>query len=265
MRTALVTGSTDGIGEQTARELARAGLRVIVHGRDAEKTEVTRAVLARELPHATLDSVVFDFEDLDAVRLGAERLLRKYPELHILVNNAGIYALETLKTARGIELTFQVNYLAPFLLTQLMLPSLARGAPSRIVNVSSMAHAVVPLDLEKTARGEGFGTREAYSRSKLANLLFTRSLSKRLRGSGVTVNALHPGMVSTKLLEEGFGGTGVPLARGAKTSTFLALAPELAAVTGKYFMNGRAIAPHPVALDDTAAEQLWRFSESLLR
>ena len=205
-RSVLVTGSTDGIGLATAIALAREGAQVILHGRTREKADRARRVVLAAVPKAALESVSGDFSSLDEVRAMAVDVLGRFERLHVLINNAGIVTKRREESRDGFELTFAVNHLAPFLLTNILLDLITRSAPARIVNVSSSVHSGSRLDfddLQMTRRFDGFG---AYGRSKLANVLFTFALARRLKGTGVTANALHPGVIATKLLHVNFGG-----------------------------------------------------------
>jgi len=205
-RSVLVTGSTDGIGLATAIALAREGAQVILHGRTREKADRARRVVLAAVPKAALESVSGDFSSLDEVRAMAVDVLGRFERLHVLINNAGIVTKRREESRDGFELTFAVNHLAPFLLTNILLDLITRSAPARIVNVSSSVHSGSRLDfddLQMTRRFDGF---DAYGRSKLANVLFTFALARRLKGTGVTANALHPGVIATKLLHVNFGG-----------------------------------------------------------
>ena len=253
MTKALVTGSSDGIGRQTALELSLAGAEVIVHGRNAARAaEAQRAVPGTQ-------AWVCDFNSLDDVRLAARRLPAG---IDVLINNAGVMLPSRQVTADGHERTFQVNHLAPFLLTRLLLPSMSEN--SRVVNVSSMVHAGAGIawgDLMGERRYSGYG---AYAQSKLANLLFTRELARRQ--TKATANALHPGVIGTKLLRAGFGGMGgSTVEQGADTPVYLALSEDVEGVTGRYFVNRREISRSPQAQDDEAARRLWDVSERLCK
>jgi NAD(P)-dependent dehydrogenase (short-subunit alcohol dehydrogenase family) len=250
----LVTGATDGIGRETARELARRGARVIVHGRRADKAEAVKKEVEALSGAAMPAALIGDLSSFAGVRAMAESLLARGEGIDVLLNNAGIYMNEAATSHDGFELTFAVNHLAPFLLTHLLLPRLRESAGPRVVNVSSMAHARGQLSvagLGSLGSTKGFEPYAAYALSKLANVLFTVELARRL-GPSVAVSALHPGVVSTKLLTEGFGMRGSDsLAEGAATSVRLALAPELAQVSGRYFSHGRE-APMAGAARDPA-------------
>lgn len=269
----LVTGSTDGIGRETARLLAQQGARVVVHGRDPTKA----ADVVRELQDLGSEPmpapVVADLASLAAVRAMADELLARDEPLDVLLNNAGVYMRERKLSADGLELTMAVNHFAPFVLTHRLLPALQRAAAPRIVNVSSVAHTRGRIDLDDLQLERAFGGYEAYATSKLANVLFTVELAERLaaerlavdpaKGSGpaTTVNALHPGVVSTKLLLEGFGmqGSDSPT-KASQTSVYLSLSPEVDGVTGQYFSN-RAVAPrNPVVGDATVRRRFYERS-----
>lgn len=258
----LVTGATDGIGRETARELVRCGATVIVHGRRAARAhEVVTELATIAGSGATVpEPVLGDFASLEDVRRMASELLERGAVIDVLVNNAGVYMNEAQSTRDGFEMTFAINHLAPFLLTHLLLPRLRESAAARIVNVSSMAHERGTIDLAALGSTQGFEPYRAYASSKLANVLFTVELARRV-GPGVTVNALHPGVVSTKLLTEGFGMRGGDsLAQGAATSVRLALAPELAAVSGRYFSHGREAPTAAAARDRELARAFYEKS-----
>jgi NAD(P)-dependent dehydrogenase (short-subunit alcohol dehydrogenase family) len=244
----LVTGSTDGIGKETARQLLALGHEVVVHGR----SEASVAAAARELK--TAHRWACDLSSLQQIR---ERVTALPEALEVLVNNAGLMTSKKERSADGYELTFAVNHLAPFLLTKLLLE---RGGLRRIVNVASQVHQGGKLeDLNASA---GYA---AYSASKLANVLFTFELAKRIRP--VTANCLHPGVVGTKLLRAGFGGMSGPdsLEEGAKTSVLLAAGPSVEGLSSRYYRNRREADPSPLAYDPEARERLWEMSEQMVR
>lgn len=260
MSIALVTGATDGIGLETARALTQRGDTVLVHGRTAEKAKAAAASLG---PLAT--PVWGDLGALAQVRALAAQVAQVLGDrpLDVLINNAGVFEAERRESADGHELTMAVNHLAPFLLTKLLLPALTKAPQGRVVNVSSMAHARGRLDLTDFELKRHFEGYAAYATSKLANVLFTHALARRLAGTSVTTAALHPGVISTKLLRKGFGATGAPLAQGAKTSVYVATAPELAKVNGRYYSDSREVSPAAQANDEPLEEQLWELSERL--
>jgi NAD(P)-dependent dehydrogenase (short-subunit alcohol dehydrogenase family) len=258
----LVTGSTDGIGKATALELALRGATVIVHGRTKERAEQARAQLARVSCGGRVECVHGDFSSLDHVRRMADEILKRFPRLNALVNNAGMIANARRMSADGYELTFAVNHLAPFLLTNLLLERIVKSSPARVVNVSSMVHSGASIDFDDLHMEFGYTGLRAYSKSKLANVLFTYALARRLLGTGVSVNALHPGVIDTKLLRTNYMG-GLPPEEGAKTPVFLALSPDVDRVTGGYFVDRRQVRSSPLSYDEGLQERLWRVSEQL--
>lgn len=264
-RVALVTGATDGIGKETALELARRGFQVIVHGRSRQKVDRVVEEIRKASGRNDVEGAVADFEKLDEVRAMAADVRARFPALHVLVNNAGVYMKERRETQEGHEVTFAVNHLAPFLLTNELLPLLKKSGHARIVNVSSMTHTGGELNFDDLMLTRGYSGYGAYSNSKLANVLFTLELAERLKGTDVTTNALHPGVVGTKLLRQGFGGFGGERPEeGARTSVMLASAPELEGVTGKYFSHGREAQMSAAARDADARRRLWTVSEQLV-
>jgi retinol dehydrogenase 14 len=259
----LVTGSTDGIGRQTAIELARRGASVLVHGRDPKKVHEAVAEAQQEAPHGRVKGLVADFSRLEDVESLAREVAAKVGRLDVLLLNAGVFLNEPTLTPDGLEATFAINHLAPFLLTHHLLPLLERSAPSRVVVVSSIAHTRGELDLDDLRARRVYSPYGAYAASKLANVLFTLELAERLKGTGVTANCLHPGVVTTKLLKEGFGASGISVQEGAQTPVMLATAPELEGVTGCYFANGQRAQPAPSARDVALRKRLWEVSERL--
>ena len=270
----LVTGATRGIGLATARALAAAGATVVLHGRDPEGARAAAARVAQETGSPRVRPVFADFSQLVRVRALAEELAATLPRLDVLVNNAGMMSRGHARSAEGYDLTFAVNHLAQFLLTNLLLPKLVASAPARIVVVASAAHRRASLDFEDLMNAKVAGLWPAYSRSKLANILFTRALAQRLAGSGVTANSLHPGLVRSHLFHDGppwmqalmrvFGRLFMRSARaGAQTSVYLASAPEMTGRSGGYYADCQPAIPSAAAQDDADAERLWRASARL--
>lgn len=270
-RVVLVTGSTDGIGRQTARQLAAGGLHVIVHGRSKATVDAALAELREELPGATFDGVAFDLGTLAGVRRGAEQVLQLAPKLHVLVNNAGIYASERIVNGDGVEMTFAVNYLGPFLLTELLGPrltdSVEEGGPaSRVINVASVAHTRGRIHMDDLALAASWTGYAAYAQSKLAQVMHALTLADRHEPSKLLAYSLHPGTVSTKLLRQGFGPVvGMSPEAGAKTSVRLAGGLTEDEPSGTYYSDGVAAQPAPAARDEAARQRLWELSVELAK
>ncbi|RLD07191.1 MAG: short-chain dehydrogenase [Chloroflexota bacterium] len=270
----LVTGATAGIGKVTASALAGQGAQLVVHGRNKAKTEETVQEIKASTGNQQVSYLLADFSDLDQVRTLAKNFQDRYQHLHLLVNNAGGFFNKRTPTPYGVELTFLVNHLAPFLLTNLLLDTLKNSAPSRIINVSSEAHRQDQMDFENLDFKKGYFGIKAYARSKLANILFTYQLARRLVGTGVTVNALHPGHIATDIWKTNFGLIGHALKRimglfsltpeeGAENSIFLAASPSLEGVNGKYFIKNEPAQSSPVSYDEETARRLWDVSADL--
>ncbi len=245
-KTILVTGSTDGIGKQTALELARMGAHILVHGRTIDRAEAAAEEIASQTG-AVVDYVTGDFSSLAQVRRMAANVLAKVPRLDVLVNNAGAFMAQRFLTEDGFEMSWQINHLAPYLLTNIVVERLKTSAPARVVNVASMTHAYAKLDYENLQGEKEFKPSRAYSLSKLGNVMATFHLAEKLAGSGVTFNCLHPGVVDTKLLRAGYNIEGVSPETGSKTSVFLASSPLLEGVTGKYFDDCKEASPSPLS------------------
>jgi NAD(P)-dependent dehydrogenase (short-subunit alcohol dehydrogenase family) len=263
----LVTGATDGIGKGTAVELAWRGATVLVHGRDARRAAAARDEITTATGNDRLETYMADFGSLAEVRRLAEEIKSRHDRLDVLINNAGVGAGPRGKQNRelsvdGHELRFQVNHLAPFLLTHLLLPILARAGPARVVNVASAGQA--PIDFEDLMLERGYDGFRAYCRSKLAMVMATFELASRLDPHEVTVNCLHPGsLLDTKMVREGFGAPQGPVDIGIEAELHLATSPALDGVTGQYFDRTRPTRAHPQAYDAEARRKLWRLSEQL--
>ncbi len=276
-KTVLITGGNSGIGFETALALATAGATVAFTSRDPHRGEHAADEIRRRTsvqPHL----MPLDLASFASIRAFAADFLERFDSLHVLINNAGLVLSERTETEEGYETTFGVNHLGHFLLTHLLLDRFKASAPARIINVSSRAHRFARggLDFDDLQLTSRYGGMKAYARSKLANIYFTRELARRLQGTGVTVNALHPGSLAT-----GFGRDGdvkgafgwlFSLARpflrspqkGAQTSIYLASAPEVEGVSGKYFADSKEAEPTSIARDDEAARRLWEASEALV-
>ena len=277
-RTVLITGGTGGIGKATAIGLAALGARVGIVGRNQARADSAAAdIRSQATPSDPVQIVVFvaDLSVQSGVRSLAGEVLDRYPRLHVLINNVGGYWATRHLTADGLERTFAVNHLAPFLLTNLLLDRLTASAPARVVTVSSNAQATGRMNFDDLQGEHKYSGARAYNQSKLANVLFTYELARRLAGSGVTANALHPGVVRT-----GFGAEDptkamkllLPLAlpflktpaQGAVTSIHLASAPELQAVSGQYFAGSRPKRSADRSYDEATAARLWQVSADLV-
>jgi NAD(P)-dependent dehydrogenase (short-subunit alcohol dehydrogenase family) len=263
MKTILITGSTDGIGLETALELALGGYEIVLHGRNGEKAQHAREVILRTAPAAKLHTAHADLSDLGAVARMAQDLAEHMPKLDVLINNAGVYMTHRKVSKDGFEMTLAVNYVAHFLLTILLLPLLKKSAEPRVVTVSSIAHARGRIDFDNLNSERHFDSYQAYANSKLADTLFASELAGR--ETWLASNSLHPGVIDTKLLHTGFNAKGDSVAAGARTSVFLATAPEVKGISGKYFYNCTATQPSPLATDSHLARKLWEWSENAVR
>jgi NAD(P)-dependent dehydrogenase (short-subunit alcohol dehydrogenase family) len=277
-RTVVITGANSGVGKATAVALAAAGARTVITARHEGRGREARDDIRRASGSEEVDLVVFDLADLASVRAGAGQLLEAYPRIHVLVNNAGLVLSHRTETKDGFEATFGTNHLGPFLLTNLLTERLKASAPARVVTVASTAHqsARRGLDFDDLQSEKRYAGMRAYGRSKLANILFTNELARRLAGSGVTANSLHPGTVATGFARDedasGLLAFGVKVIKpfiltpekGARTSVYLASSPKVVEITGQYFVKCKPRAPSAAARDEAAATLLWSVSEELV-
>ena len=270
----LITGGTNGIGKSTALGLAKMGATVVIVGRNVTKTAQAVEAIRAASGNKNVDSLLADLSSQQEVRGLADEFKRIYPHLHVLLNNVGAAFLQRQLSVDGIEMTFALNHLASFLLTNVLLDTLKASAPARIINVSSGAHTSGKIEFDNLQgeRAYGFG---AYPNAKLATILFTMELARRLEGSGVTVNALHPGFTAT-----GFGKNNgkvmvalvsivAPLvarspAKGAETSIYLASSPSVEGMTGKYFFDSHVTSTAPQATDMAVARKIWDVSTEMV-
>ena len=270
----LVTGATAGIGKEAARGLAGLGARVVIVGRNPEKSHAVAEEIRRG-SGASVDVALADFSSLRSVRQLGESLLDRYPRIDVLLSNAGVFRVRRAVTPDGLEETFGVNHVAPFLLTDLLLQRLKESAPSRIVVVASAAHHGQTLDFDDLQNARGYKAMRVYGRSKLANVMFTYALARRLEGSGVTANCLHPGFVATSL---GSGnripvkpfmwlfrltGRAISVEEGADTPVYLASSPDVEGVNGRYFDKRAEKMTSPQSYNTDDQERLWEITRKL--
>jgi len=277
-KTILVTGANTGMGKETARALARMGAHVIMLCRSEERGRAAQAEIRESTGSAEIDLMLCDLADLASIRSFAAEFTRRYPALHVLVHNAGTIRMHREESKDGVEMSFAVNHLAPFLLTHLLMDALKAGAPSRVIMVNSGAHVGQELDFDDLQARRGYRLLKVYGRSKLANLLVTYELARRLEGSGVTINALHPGAVATDLWVDrtpGKGGLGRlfgalirPFFRtpeaGADTAVYLASSAEVEAKSGLYWVDRKAVPSSKQSYDRQAGERLFALTRQMV-
>jgi NAD(P)-dependent dehydrogenase (short-subunit alcohol dehydrogenase family) len=270
----VITGGTDGIGKAAAHGLALLGARLLIHGRDPEKGARAVAEIKASTQNPAIEFLQADFSSLADVRRLAATVMQRTPRIDVLINNAGGMFAKRLVSQDGYEMTFAVNHLAPFLLTHLLLDTLKGGGQTRIVTTASDAHRSGAIHLDDLQATRKYSTMRVYGTSKLANILFTRTLARRLQGSAVTATCLHPGFVRTS-----FGRNMSPVGRrifglvarlarspekGAETVVYLAASPQVQGASGGYYFDCKLTQPSPAAQDDAVAEQLWSASERLV-
>jgi NAD(P)-dependent dehydrogenase (short-subunit alcohol dehydrogenase family) len=269
----VVTGATGGIGRWIALGMARAGHHVILVGRDRARGTATKSWIDRQVPGASSELVIADLSLLSETRNAGRNIAARYSRISVLINNAGVFESRPIATAEGHDRVLATNLLSPFVLTQMLLPLLLAGAPSRIVNVGSSTSDHAHIDPDNLVLGRRWAMRRAYSQSKLALMMTTFRLADRLKGTGVVANVVHPGFVATGLVRTGgvIGLVWRALAlaalteeEGADTPLHTALSPELASVSGLYFKDRRAAPPNPRALNPDLLERVWRATEQLI-
>lgn len=270
----MVTGATSGIGKVTAYTLASRGAELIVAGRNQQKAEDTVRWIKSGTGNDTIHYLLADFSDLQQVREMATIFRERYERLDVLVNNAGAFFNSRQKTPYGVDMTLLVNHLAPFLLTNMLLDWLKSSPQARIVNVSSDAHKYDTMDFNDLGFNRGYSGMKGYARSKLANILFTYELARRLSKYEVTANALHPGHIATDIWRTNFSIIGPVLKwvmsffalspeEGADNTIYLASSPEVEGLTGKYFVKREAVPSSPISYDKNVAQRLWEISAGL--
>ena len=275
----IITGGNTGIGKEAAVGLAGLGARVVVTSRNEERGRSARQEIAERSGNDSVEVMSLDLASFTSIRSFAADVLDRFDHLDVLVNNAGLILYRRAETQEGFEETFGVNHLGPFLLTDLLLERLRASAPARVVVVSSTAHksARQGLDFDDLQAEHKYRWAKAYGKSKLANIYFARELAHRLDGTGVTVNALHPGFVRSEFGRGGdLGGIygwgikyiaspfAISPAKGARTTIYLASSPDVEGVSGGYFYKSKPSTPSTVAQDDDAASRLWEASEKLV-
>jgi len=269
----VITGGTSGIGAVAAVELARMGARIILVARDESRAEATLARLRDSAPGVAHCAHFADLLRLDEMRRVAAQIADHEPRVDVLINNAGALFASHRLTEDGLERTFALNHMAYFVMTARLRERLSASAPARIINTASAAHQEATLDFDDLQSAKRFGARKAYGQSKLCNILFTRELARRLHGSGVTANCLHPGFVATRFGDQSGGLISLLIrlakffaispAEGAETMVYLASSPDVAEVTGQYFYRSVPITPSSWAQDDRSALLLWQRSAAL--
>ena len=272
----MVTGANSGIGKATALGLAQMGATVLMVCRDRTRGEAAQGEIQSKSGNQAVDLLIADLSSQQSIRQLVEQFRQRYAMLHVLINNAGVFNLTRHETVDGLEMTLAVNLLAPFLLTNLLVDVIQASAPARIINVSSDSHEAGYIKMDDLQMKHFYRPMRAYGQSKLALMLFSYELARRLQGTGVTVNALHPGFVATHIAQ----GNLPPVARtiaklvlsilgvspeeGAKTSIYLASSPDVEGVTGRYFVKSIPVRSAPITFDETLQRRLWEESARLV-
>lgn len=273
----MVTGANSGIGKATALGLAQMGAKVVMVARDRARGEAAQNEVKVKSGNNAVDLLVADLSSQQSIRQLVENFKQHYTQLHVLINNAGVFMLTRRETMDGLEMTFAVNYLAPFLLTNLLLDVLKASAPARIVNVSSEAHENGYIKMDDLQAEKHYRPMRAYGQSKLALVMFTYELARRLQGTGVTANCLHPGFVATNIGQSGVGPVARPVAKfilsflgisseeGARTSMYLATSPDVEDLTGKYFVKSMPRKSATISYNESLQQELWEESAKLVK
>jgi NAD(P)-dependent dehydrogenase (short-subunit alcohol dehydrogenase family) len=269
----LITGANSGIGKAASLALAKMSAQVVMVARNKERGETARAEIVKESGNSSVDLLLADLSSLESVRQLSREFQSKYRRLDVLVNNAGLFNQRRNVTVDGYENTFETNYLSSFLLSNLLLDLLKKSAPSRIINVSSLGHYNGHINFDDLNLEKNYGGWKAYGQSKLALVLFTHQLAKKLEGTGVTVNALHPGTVATHIWSRPLGPFGFIMTlpklfmispqKGADTIVYLAASDEAANISGEYLEKSRVKKSSDESYDDDVAQRLWEVSSKL--
>ena len=272
-KTVVITGGTSGIGEVAAETLAKMGARIVLVARDKARGDATLARLRDCAPGVAHCAYFADLARLAEMKRVAAQIADQEPRIDVLINNAGALFATRRLTEDGLECTFALNHMAYFVLTEGLRERLSASRPARIINTASAAHHGATLDFDDLQSAKSFGARKAYGRSKLCNILFTRELARRLHGTGVTANCLHPGFVATRFADQSGGSISrliwlakffaISPAKGAETIVYLASSPDVAATTGQYYYKCLPTTPSSWAQDDGSALLLWQRSAAL--
>jgi len=266
----LVTGASSGIGLATSWQLAKLGATVVMIARDDERGQAGLAKVIEKSGNTNTQLLMADFASLAQVRSLAQKIKAQFPALHVLINNAAIIPPKRQTSEDGYEMQFQVNHLAPFLLTNLLLPLMKTSQPGRIINVSSMVHSWGSIDFDDLQSKRSYDPAGVYSMTKLANILFTTRLHRDLQNTSITVNSLHPGVINTRLNNNymGSGGPGnadeAALEQGAATTVYLASSEDVANTSGKYFSNQQEKQPSAPSQNVETARHLWKISAEMV-
>lgn len=262
-KTILITGATDGIGKQTALELAKMGHEIIVHGRDKIRGDKVTADIKNSSLNEKVHYINADFTKFNQIKEFAIEVKNRFSNLDVLLNNAGVFENDRIILPNGLERTFMINHMAPFTLTNLLMDLIKNTKDSRIINVSSIAQAGT-MDFDNLNGEKYFDAYNAYALSKLENVLFTYKLHRDLKKDGPTINCLHPGVISTKLLHAGWGIGGGSLTQGASTSIYLANSVEVEDISGKYFVNSQQRKSSAISYDLKIQDRLWEISKEIM-
>ncbi|MEE4177434.1 MAG: SDR family oxidoreductase [Bacteroides sp.] len=267
-KTAIITGATSGIGKETAKALAIEGMKLVLPVRNMSKGEALREEIHKLTGNGSVELHECDLSSMDSIRAFAKDFNEKYDRLDVLVNNAGVWEMKRRESKEGIEKTFAINHLAPFLMTNLLLEKLKASAPSRIITISSMAHKGGKIRFDDLEGKRSWSWMGSYAQSKLANLFFTRHLAKKLEGTGVVANCLHPGVVAThlfdkmpKILHGPMKLVMIPPEKGAETSVYLATSPEAQHFSGEYLAKKKIRKTSAYTYNKEVAEKLWKVSK----
>lgn len=258
--TVLITGATDGIGEETAIELAKNNYNIILHGRDENKAIETRNRLKQQTSNENISYIIADYELFSDIEKMIKKLKSNYNKIDILINNAGVYENNRIITKNGFEKTFQVNYLSHFYLTNMLMDLLMKSEKPKIINVASMAHNRA-IDFDNLQGERSFTGNDAYGRSKLCNILFTFKLDREYKKSKLITNCLHPGVINTKLLQKGWGSGGSDITKGAENVLSVV---NIDNESGNYYMHGEKAEPARITRDKNIQDRLWDKSVEMI-